>query len=333
MTDLFLFIGDIHIKFNNLQDVDKLEEFILNLYSTSSESRNKPDFIIVAGDVLDAHERINTQLMIRAYDLFRALKQIAPLYVLVGNHDYINNQQFLTSNHWMNGMKEWPDVHIVDTPTWIRSRSRSYLLMPFVPVGLFLEACSLKADWQDATCIFAHQEIYGCKMGAVQSINGDKWLSNWPLLISGHIHDRQKLEPNVLYPGSSLNHSYGQDNQGISLFSFDDLHAAHEERLDLGLTKKVIMYKKIKDFNESLVPNELNVKLSLEGEYQDIKSFKKSKTYNELLKNNVKIVFRNTESDLISKPDNPQHNFIHILYNFVLKENDNELLKDLELIK
>jgi DNA repair exonuclease SbcCD nuclease subunit len=325
MKDLFLFIGDIHIKFNNLQDVDKLEQVI--------ESRDKPDFIIVAGDVLDTHERLNTQLMIRAYNLFRTLKQIAPLYILVGNHDYINNQQFLTSNHWMNGMKEWPDVHIVDTPTWIRTHSRSYLLMPFVPVGRFLEACSLEAGWQDATCIFAHQEIYGCKMGAVQSINGDRWLSNWPLLISGHIHDRQKLEPNVLYPGSSLNHSYGQDNQGISLFSFDDLHDAHEERIDIGLAKKVIMYKKIKNLDESLVPNELNVKLSLEGEYQEIKSFKKSKTYNELLKNNVKVVFRNTESDLISKPDNPQHNFIHILHNFVLKENDDELLKDLELIK
>ena len=34
--------------------------------------------------------------------------------LLVGNHDYINNQQFLTNNHWMNAMKDWNNVTIID---------------------------------------------------------------------------------------------------------------------------------------------------------------------------------------------------------------------------
>ena len=36
------------------------------------------------------------------------------LYVLVGNHDYINNSQYLSGNHWMTVFKGWENVKVVD---------------------------------------------------------------------------------------------------------------------------------------------------------------------------------------------------------------------------
>ena len=42
------------------------------------------------------------------------MSNITKTIVIVGNHDLINNQQFLTQNHWMNAMKDWENVRVID---------------------------------------------------------------------------------------------------------------------------------------------------------------------------------------------------------------------------
>ncbi len=59
--------------------------------------------------------------------------------------------------------------------------------------------------WKNVNCIFAHQEFYGCKMGAIESIEGDKWDHSFPLVISGHIHSEQRPQKIFFYPGSVFN--------------------------------------------------------------------------------------------------------------------------------
>lgn len=220
-----LFIGDVHIKHKNVSEIEILIKVLSDLRPGSV------DFVVVAGDVLDAHEKIETQLLNRAYDFIRILRRIAHVFVLVGNHDYINNQQFLTDNHWMNGMKEWKDVTIVDKPV---VHLDEYVLVPYVYPGRFVEALlTLETSFsssssvnkrlksfKDAKCIFAHQEIKGCKMGALVSTIGDEWDPAYPMLISGHIHERQFPQDNVYYPGSVLNHAFGYDSQGLFIFTF-----------------------------------------------------------------------------------------------------------------
>ena len=63
MSENILFIGDVHVKFSNQKDLDKLEAKMLQMRDIS--------LIVVAGDILDTHERINTQLMNRAYTLIK----------------------------------------------------------------------------------------------------------------------------------------------------------------------------------------------------------------------------------------------------------------------
>ena len=46
--------------------------------------------------------------------LVNNMRLLAPTYILVGNHDFQNNSQFLTDNHWMTGMKEWKNTVVVD---------------------------------------------------------------------------------------------------------------------------------------------------------------------------------------------------------------------------
>ena len=193
MPTTILFIGDPHFQISNIQEVDLFLEKIINL-----ATKKNPDIIVIAGDILHTHERLHTLALNKAYELIDNMRKITKTYVLVGNHDYINNQQFLTDNHWMNGLKEWKNTIIIDNVLRETINNETFIFVPYVPPGRFEEALkTLKDDWINASCIFAHQEFAGCKMGAIVSIEGDKWDINNPIVVSGHIHSKQ--QPQKIY--------------------------------------------------------------------------------------------------------------------------------------
>lgn len=315
-----LFIGDVHVKFNNLESVEKMTTVI----SSVSVS-----LIVIAGDVLDTYERINTQLLNKAYELINCCRKKAPTFVLVGNHDFINNSQFLTTNHWMNGMKEWDNVWVVDSPIFYSD----FLFMPYVPVGRFIEALNTTGEkWKKVTCIFAHQEFKGCKMGFIKSQEGDRWNTEWPQVISGHIHERQWVE-NVFYPGSCINHSFSADNQGLSIFTFNPFV---EERVKLNLQKKQIKnisFQDIKTITETnLLKLNQHTKLCAKGSLNEIVAFKKSDMYKNLMTNKIKIVFRTDEQQTTST-QYKEKTFHEVLFSLLQRENDPNLEKDYNELK
>ena len=214
MTVSALCIGDPHIQIENLTEVDALMVSLINL-----ATEKQPDIIVILGDVLHTHERLHTLALNKAYEMVDNMRLIAPTYVLVGNHDYIQNQQFLTDNHWMAGMKEWSNTTIVDSTIGVYIKEEFLVFVPYVPPGRFEEALqtirnidpeisSSREEWKNASVIFAHQEFSGCKMGAIISVEGDKWPLDYPHVISGHIHSRQIPQENVYYTGAAMQHAF-----------------------------------------------------------------------------------------------------------------------------
>lgn len=281
-----LFIGDIHIKHTNREEIEVL------MKTVSTMNVDEIDAIIVAGDVLDTHERVDVQLMNRAYDLFRMLRDKKLTYVLVGNHDYINNQQFLSDNHWMTGLKEWRDVVIVDRPIKIKG---DLVLVPYVFPGRFVEALDNVPDWKSCRCIFAHQEIRGCKMGAFESTQGDEWDESWPSVISGHIHERQVCQPNVFYPGSIISHAFGEtereDGHGLSVFKFRDDNTFEETVVRLNVDRKRTLFISVGDKIDDSDMIRCN-KFSMSGSACAIAAFKQSTRYKDMKRLGLKVVFR-----------------------------------------
>ena len=108
--------------------------------------KEKPDIIVIAGDVLHTHERLHTIVLNKAYELIENMRNISKTFVLVGNHDLINNQQILTNNHWMNGMKGWDNTVIVDTVITECLNDEKFVFVPFVPPGKFIYA--LEKNWK-----------------------------------------------------------------------------------------------------------------------------------------------------------------------------------------
>ena len=321
-------IGDPHFRVDNIEEVDMFIERI-----TALVTREDPDFVVCLGDLLHTHERLHTIVLNKAYEFVRKLSALSKIFVLVGNHDYIQNQQFLTQNHWMNGMKEWKNVTIVDSVVEYKLEEHFFVFLPYVPNGRFIEALSTsKVSWESASCIFAHQEFAGCKMGAIISVEGDKWDLENPEIISGHIHSKQRPQSNIYYPGAAIQTAFGESESNIiPIVSFTayDKYTVVEE--DLGLPRKKIVYTDLEKV-EDMTKVDKNVKLSITGnDYNEFKAFKKTEKYKELVDKGAKVTFKIKQPEIMAQRETEgEIDFKKILYDIVSK--DKGLLEIYELV-
>lgn len=328
-------IGDVHFRTDNIPEVQLFMDKIEIL-----AKETMPDLIVVLGDVLHTHERLHTIPLNKAYEFIGRMRKIAKTIILVGNHDMCNNQQFLTDLHWMNGLKEWQDVEIIDTVKVKMVDGISLVFVPYVPPGRFLEALDTKkGEWENCDCIFAHQEFHGCKMGAIASVDGDVWPEDHPYVVSGHIHGRQFIQENIYYPGAAMQHAFGEsDRNVIPILKWEKAGEKYSlEEVDLGLPRKKIVYTDVQSVEELQVPvgTEDKIKISITGGYDDFKAFKKTKKYRELVKTGTKVVFKPTKIKL-EESEEPtevsETDFEKILSSLILKEKNNFLYQVYELV-
>lgn len=317
----FLFIGDPHIKQDNSNEVDILIGEIERVFK-----EELPDFIIVGGDVMHYHERLYTQSLNKSLDFFKKLTSLAYTFVLVGNHDYINNSEFLSENHWMNSLKSWTNIEIVDKVI----DKNYYMLCPYVFPGRFIEALETQTkDWRNKKFIFAHQEFKGCKMGAIVSTTGDEWDEKFPIVISGHIHDNQKIGENILYPGTPLQHSFGDtDKRVLCLIEYlEYTNNINIKEIELNVPKKRIIKTTIKNLKDLDAKCNENTKIKLDVSTDEFKLFKESKEYKDLIKKGVKIQIQKRKDDIQNIQDIQDlkiknDDFISILKDLIKDEED-----------
>lgn len=328
-----LFIGDPHFQVSNIPEVNMFIEKITKLAEDKA-----PDLICIGGDILHTHERLHTTPLNKAYQLVDNMRRISKTYVLVGNHDYTNNQQYLTDNHWMNGMKDWKNVVIVDKVVTETINDNLFVFAPYVYPGRFIEALNTleMADWKDARCIFAHQEFFGCKMGAIVSIEGDKWDLKYPNVVSGHIHSRQSPQKNVYYPGSSMQHAFGESTKNIIAYlNFREIDREYElEEVNLNLPRKRIVYMDMDNIEDYKVPETKDkIKVTITGVYDEFKAFKKTQKYKKLIKDGAKVVFKVKNMDVLEeKVDGKKLEFSSILHSIVNSSKNDYLFQAYELV-
>ena len=245
-----LAIGDPHFKVSNPRETAGMTAAILDIAHI-----RKPDIIVLLGDILDRHESIHVDPLKRANRFIADLAAIAPVWVMIGNHDRKNERVHLTDEHPFTALSVWGKngsnlnpVTIVDKVVLTVIKGHILVLVPYVSPGRFVEALntlerpSTNAElptWEAATVIFAHQEFAGAQMGPVQSTKGDVWDYTAPYVVSGHIHDYQELQPNILYTGTPIQHAFGdREDKSISWFIFDSPLVRQHTRLQLNLPRK-----------------------------------------------------------------------------------------------
>lgn len=275
-------IGDPHFKSKNVLETN---EMVTKIYASVIEE--KPNFIVVLGDVLDTHETIHVGPLCRATEfLFQLSKMSKHLFVLVGNHDRPNNSVFLTQESPFNACKSWENTSIVDTVLEKRIEGKDYLFLPYVPTGRLNEALSTAGISSESInrfdIVFAHQEFKGCNMGMITSNEGDPWDETWPLCISGHIHDYQVLQPNLVYPGTPIQHGYGDSpNKAIMILEYDQTKESLNSikysyrRINLNLPKKLTVHITSEELVDYVLPENSFVKLIVTGESDKVREIMK----------------------------------------------------------
>lgn len=315
-------IGDPHFKINNVIETDEMHVKIIEICN-----KIKPDIIVCLGDILDRHETIHVSPLIRSIKFLKDLSEITKLYVIIGNHDRPNNSNFLTDEHPFNALKEWKNTTVVDKVIFDIIYDYKFIFVPYVPPGRFNEALSTINNLSDdITAIFAHQEFYGAKMGAVTSLIGDHWPIDNPLIISGHIHDYDKLQSNIYYVGTPLQHAFGDNtDKTISLFTFITNKEYLHERIDLSLRKKKIVYLTFENINTYEPPDDINIKIVINGKSSEIKSLIKSNKIKELTKKGIKISYKHIPDDKTHNENiiiNKQMSYLERLYLEISNDQD-----------
>ncbi len=276
-----LIIGDPHFKVNNIPES---KQFIQRI-STLLKSRDDIACCIVMGDVLDTHEKLNTFALNIALQFFEECRKIVPVYCLVGNHDATSNTIFLTDSHWMNVLKS--TVKVIDKPELLIVNEFKAVMCPYVPDGRFIEALNtIGMEWMEADLILAHQLLDGAKMGPIVAKGVEKWQNNYPMCISGHIHDKQRVQDNLYYLGSSMQHAFGEAaDKTVCLY---DVETGVWDDIDLHLPKKEIIYvtpDTLEKVHEKIMKNENGstmYKVVMKGEKDEIKIAKNTKLFKEI---------------------------------------------------
>ena len=313
MTVTCLAIGDPHFQINN---VNETEELIAKVNVLAEQLC--PTFIVILGDLLHTHEKIHTTPFNLANKFITSLAKKAPVYLIIGNHDYISNQQFLTSNHPFNAFKKVRNVTVCDRVIVRDIEEYKFVFCPYVPPERFEEALDTAEEtWTDATCVFAHQEFYGCRFNPVMtSTEGDIWPDNYPLVVSGHIHNEQWLQDNIYYTGSSMQHAFGETaNKTIAFITFP----FKLNKIDLEMRRKKIVYSDIDNVDDLKLQKNTSTKLVIQGSPEDFKVFRKSERYKELQKKGVVISF--TPKVAVSNKKTEKKNVLDILQELVKEEN------------
>lgn len=201
---IFTLIGDTHAKNDNL---DKLD-----IVFSIAEGLAHP--AIWLGDMLDTKSIVQSKCLNYYIKKFSESKLMH--YVLVGNHDYHNNECLA---HSLEPLKQLENVIVVDKSYFI---NKNLLLVPYYHD---LEAFKREAlSQQDInTVLVAHQGITGFDYGngyiAENETNSEE-LTGFKRVLTGHFHKYQQSN-NITYIGTPFSHSFGESNQTKYMATYD----------------------------------------------------------------------------------------------------------------
>ena len=283
-----LCIGDPHFKSDNTEETSAMTD---QLYQLAID--NRPDLIVVLGDLLHDHEKTTISNYKRAADFMEKLQSTGiPTVLLIGNHDRPNNQTFLNDLHFFTALKQWKGVSVVDTTLVKRfvfeDGTYTFMFMPYVPVGRFQEAIGDHIV-PNLDAIFCHQEFLGAKMGAIVSKDGDFYPPDYPLCISGHIHDYDRLQENLLYPGTPIQHGWSDTlDKGVSMIEIKK-EGWSETRHQLNIMKKITVSLTPEEALVYVPPENTRVRVKIVGSAESIKNVMASKAVKDLKLNGVTI--------------------------------------------
>jgi len=220
-------LGDSHIGLGYPNKVDHWEkihkEYFTNfLIPFLKENVTKDDIIIHLGDLFDNRNVIPINLLNYAMSIVEEISQIAPLHIIVGNHDLWSKSS--SEINTIRPFKYIPNVSIYDKTSVIEFNKLKLLMMPYIDNKK--EQIDLINANLDCHYLFCHSDLNGAKMhlSSAAHKNLDKIdvneFSNFKKVYSGHIHIRQ-VNKNFTFVGSNFQMDRNDYNDQKGIFVLD----------------------------------------------------------------------------------------------------------------
>lgn len=318
-----LTIGDPHIKSSNINTIRKLKEKLIDLIKDQ-----RPDGVVILGDLHDSHSRVDVYTWIEENNFIRDIAAAAEssggwLKYVVGNHDIPSNNIFLEKIHPFVTLS---DTVIVDYPQAVKTPAGTFAFVPYVPNGRFKEALGLLPEKGPYRAIFCHQEFKNADLGSsIISKNGDEWPADGDMIISGHIHKKQRINEIIHYVGSPYHVNFGEhESKSVSLFEFSCENNFYEEGIfDLELPRKITHSTDVAGLSGLKVYDNDENRLIITDTSINIANFKSTEEYQDL-KKKAKVIFKPSDKVFI-KRNVEKKTFLDIMRDLVEKEGNSEI--------
>lgn len=231
---LVLRVGDPHAKVSNLVELEKLMQFVLSVAFDK-----KVDRLEILGDLFHTHAVLRLEVLEFWDKWLNRFSESVYSVILVGNHDQTGDFNLETNalSVFKRGLFGTYKPRIVESP----QVDGIFLYMPYYhDTNKFIETAN---RWSSEGCkvLVSHQTYAGSQFEngfyAPDGINPD--LLDFDLIISGHIHARQRIKTKrgwMIYPGTARWDGISDANQpkGLWLVNHDDSTGAiiNEEFID-----------------------------------------------------------------------------------------------------
>lgn len=213
-------VGDPHARPNNLVEMAKLMDFVLE-----TARAKRVDQIEFLGDLFHTHAVLRLEVQEFWTKYLRLISHVIPTVVLVGNHDLSGNYNSTFSALSIFNLLEGSSwLNIVEEP----KTDGIFGYLPYIhDHKTFIDSANKLAD-QGAKVLVCHQTIQGSRYEsgfyAADGVPTGDWSKRFVHIVSGHIHSEQSFE-NVIYPGTARWDGAVDANvrKGIWIYDHDDL--------------------------------------------------------------------------------------------------------------
>lgn len=171
----------------------------------------KCDQVLILGDLTDAKDRHSSSLVNRVVRALRSVAEVCPVFVLKGNHDFIDERQ-----PFFGFLEDIPGLTFITEPlvTELRINDVASDLVLFVPAQRKWSDALGDYDFTSFNYIFTHQTYNGAVTETGHVLEGvpaavfNKCAAK---IWSGDIHVPQRIGKRIEYVGAPYRIRFGDD--------------------------------------------------------------------------------------------------------------------------
>ena len=198
--------------------------------------QNKVTNVVIAGDLFDA-QKPDGPTLVHTSRALAELAQVAPVYLLPGNHDAVDRDGRLYTLQLYRELKV-PGIRVLGHGAVELANGAILHAVPWLPDDRALKRIRKRSEGVDpdsTNVLVFHQGVLGALwdsgMVSDDGLDPDE-LGVFDHAVSGHYHRAQKFGSNGRYLGSPLDLRFGDEEQEVRGFSVFDWNSKHWKLID-----------------------------------------------------------------------------------------------------